>query len=255
MTDELNEGTAMEQDLETTDDADTLADATTETSEEKKTRKPRTTSYYGLSHDGKVLTFSGTKEDAKVWASDELPQHGLHEIAFFRQRSHWCLLVTGAGAGEHVIDGDVEGVPAAVLDAFEATGGKSVPAGRKTRSKFKFDAQTKLERHVLKWAKEQEDAVVALNKVLADGCSSNVVEHLVTPEQTAKFYRKYRLEISMLITDAIRAGLISNAAELEGWDASDPLAQKAENQNVLAWFGFEMGAKNLSDRAGVPAAE
>lgn len=272
MTDQLNESvnTDMEDDLEVDenedlegDDEDLESDADIEGAEEgtaevstegeKKPRKPRTTNYYGIAHDGSVLTFHGTREGARQWASDELPQYGLHEIAFFHRRSFWWLLVTGAGAGEHQIEGDVENVPGAILAAFEASGGKSVPVGtRRPRSKYKFEAQTKLERHVLKWAKGTGDVVASFSKILTDGASSGEVSHLVTPEQTTKFYRKYRIEISLLISDAIRNGLIKNAGDFDGWDSSDPLAQKETNQSVLAWFGFEMSAKNLCERAGVP---
>lgn len=239
MTEALNESV----DTEMTEELD----VTEETSEEKAPRKPRTTTYYAFNSEEEVITFSGTKDDAKEWLKENVPPSGNSEISFFRQRSNWWVLMTGEGAGEHMCEED--SVPSSVLAQLDAKPAKTPGA---KRSKGKFKAETKLERSVMKWAKGQESSVEEVFKdLLVKGCSEGVVKHLDTHEQTTKFYRKHRVEISMLISDCIRNGLIKNAAELEGWDASDPLAQKDSNQNLLAWFGFEVSVKNLCERAGV----
>lgn len=224
------------------------------TTEDKKERAPRTTTYYGFNGEEQLITFQGTREEAKAWSKDHLLTAGTTTMAFFRQRQKWCVLLTGEGAGEHAVEDD--GVPEAVNASFVATGGKvKAPGKRGPRSKVKFKASTKLERHVLKWGKEHAEGVVEAFKKVNDGhISTGYVEHLQTPEQTLKFYKKYRIEINMLLTDAVRAELIGGASDLEGWDSTDPLAQRATNQNILAWFGFELSVRNMMTSAGLEVA-
>lgn len=241
----------MELDME---NVETETVIETENSEETKTRAPRTTTYYGFDAEEHLVTFVGTRDQAKDWSEGNLLTFGTTTLAFFRQRQNWWVLLTGEGGGEHQVVGTV---PEAVEAAFTANGGKSKKPGKK-RSKFKFKAATKLERHVVRWAKEKAEAsegTVAdvLSHLVSNG-AENYVEHLADSAAKLKFYKKYRIEISMLITDAIRSGLIETAADLEGWDSSDPLAQHEKNQNILAWFGFEMASRNLTVRAGMVEA-
>lgn len=222
-----------------------------ETAEEKKTRAPRTTTYYGFDAEDKLVSFVGTRDQAKDWSEANLMQYGTTTLAYFRQRQNWWALLTGEGGGEHQVEGSV---PEAVEAAFAATGGKASKPGKK-RSKVKFKAVTKLERHVLRWAKEagsevESGTLGAFTDLQAKGCT-DIVDHLKESKDALKFYKKYRIEINMLVTDAMREGLIQNAADLEGWDASDPLAQGAANQTTLAHFGFEVAARNICTRAGV----
>lgn len=242
----------MELNMETTENEIELEN---ETTEEKKPRAPRTTTYYGFNAEEQLVTFQGTRDQAKDWSEGNLLSSGTTTMAFFRQRSNWWVLLTGEGGGEHQVDGTV---PEAVEAAFAATGGKPAKAGGKhgrKRSKVKFTAETKLERHVLRWAKdagsEDESGTLGVFTVLHNKGCSELVEHLKETKDALKFYKKYRIEINMLIMDAMREGLIKTAADLEGWDAKDPLAQGTANQTTLAHFGFEVAARNICARAGV----
>lgn len=81
---------------------------------------------------------------------------------------------------------------------------------------------------------------------LCNGCISGVAYHLIYYSDTCKFFNKYKQEIGELLSD-----FGSSPAELFGekWDANDPLALDTENQNLLAWFGFEtVGLRWLEER-------
>ncbi len=113
-------------------------------------------------------------------------------------------------------------------------------------------ATTKLERNVQKWANEQEDPEGSLKDLLEHGCQSGMVGHLIYCGDTMKFFLRHKAEINALLTEAI-ANCGKSPADVFGdkWDAADPLAIDTENQNLLAWFGFEEAALNLTERNGL----
>lgn len=105
----------------------------------------------------------------------------------------------------------------------------------------------KLEKHVKKWIKQQAvDYSDGVNGVMRDlmygGCQSGFVTHLIYYTDTVKFYKKYKDEINELL-----ATYYDSAFTLFGdkWDVDDPLALDTQNQNLLAWFGFEETASRL----------
>ena len=81
------------------------------------------------------------------------------------------------------------------------------------------------------------------------GCESGVCKDLVYHDQTKRFYETYKHEISRLlyIND------YDNLADLFGgkWDPYDPLALDEDNQNLLAWFGFEETIRNIAYEFGI----
>jgi len=84
-----------------------------------------------------------------------------------------------------------------------------------------------------------------LEDVVEHGCASGSVPGLIYYADTAAFFSRHREEIVQLVgelVDGTRCGL----GELfRDWDNSDPLANEAHNQNLLAWFGFEEVAQHL----------
>jgi len=108
---------------------------------------------------------------------------------------------------------------------------------------------SRLEKHVKKWIKEQavdyDDGIKGVMKdLMYGGCQSGFVGHLIYYTDTAKFYKKYKDEISKLLAE-----YDANPQDLFGskWDPEDPLALDTMNQNLLAWFGFEETARRLYD--------
>ena len=87
------------------------------------------------------------------------------------------------------------------------------------------------------------------NDVMRLGCSSGIVKELTYYAQTKRFYETYKHEISELL---YKNGW-NNLVDLfgDGWDTHDPLALDEDNQNLLAWFGFEETLTNIAYKFGI----
>lgn len=85
--------------------------------------------------------------------------------------------------------------------------------------------------------------------VINDGCKSGACRDLIYYGQTKNFYETYKHEINELI---YKSGY-DNLADLFGsdWDTHDTLALEEDNQNLLAWFGFEETLTNLAHKFGI----
>ena len=85
--------------------------------------------------------------------------------------------------------------------------------------------------------------------VMKFGCKSGVCRDLVFYEQTKRFYETYKKEINKLLY----LSDYDNLADLFGseWDPYDPLALEDDNQNLLAWFGFEETITNIAFKFGI----
>ena len=85
--------------------------------------------------------------------------------------------------------------------------------------------------------------------VINNGCHSGACRDLIYCEQTKRFYNTYKYEINELIYKSD----YTNLADLLGddWDKRDPLALEEDNQNLLAWFGFEETLQNIAYKFGI----
>ena len=85
--------------------------------------------------------------------------------------------------------------------------------------------------------------------VMNGGCRSGSCRDLIYYGQTKRFYETFKFEINELIYK----GGYDNLAELFGseWDIHDPLALEEDNQNLLAWFGFEETITNIALKFGI----
>lgn len=120
----------------------------------------------------------------------------------------------------------------------------------------KLSPNTPMERKVARWMNAHaEDYDNGLDGVARDlfcgGCASGMVSDMIYYRDTLKFYRTHRAEIDAMIKDYMDQGVLESPADLRGWDKSDPFAREQNNQNLLAWFGFEEAARALCDRAGI----
>ena len=86
-------------------------------------------------------------------------------------------------------------------------------------------------------------------RVMRDGCESGACRDLIYYGQTKRFYEAYKHEINELIYKCDYTDL----TDLFGsdWDAHDPLALEEDNQNLLAWFGFEETITNIAMKFGI----
>ena len=85
--------------------------------------------------------------------------------------------------------------------------------------------------------------------IMFDGCKSGACRDLTYYAQTKRFYETYKHEINKLIYMSD----YDNLADLCGsdWDIYDPLALEEDNQNLLAWFGFEETMRNIAYKFGI----
>ncbi len=86
----------------------------------------------------------------------------------------------------------------------------------------------------------------AIDELLQHGCQSGMVSVLIYYTDTAKFFEDHKKEINELLTEEMLATGLS-IAELfrDKFDADDPLCMDTNNQNLLAWFGFETAVDSL----------
>jgi hypothetical protein len=110
-------------------------------------------------------------------------------------------------------------------------------------------AETELERAVARIAgkRESEDFV---KDVLSGGCVNGTVGELIYTADCVAFYRKHKKDIQKLVTELMSDCGIDSMKGLFGdnFDAEDPFCEEDENQNLLAWFGFEEALRTLAYR-------
>ena len=115
---------------------------------------------------------------------------------------------------------------------------------------MKLSPKTPLEKAVTKWVNFEYDEVKeTIECLLHNGCKTGMVNFLIWEEDTKRFYNKHRLDISRLLVESCD-GMSPSDIFGDKWDRLDPLALDTQNQNLLAWFGFEETARVLYERAG-----
>ena len=119
-------------------------------------------------------------------------------------------------------------------------------------------AGTRLEKAVQKEinsnASDYNDgAVEYLEDLMQGGCQSGMVSGLIYYNDTVKFYKAHKAEIKSMLVDMLAETGYTDPIGLFGdkWDKTDPFADDTNNQNLLAWFGFEETARRLADRNGI----
>lgn len=126
-----------------------------------------------------------------------------------------------------------------------------------TTEKIKLEPQTRLERHVAKWARELRadyngDITGPFRDLFKGGCASGMVSHLVYYSDTERFYATHRRDIHAMLAGRLDDfGCSLQQLFGDKWDVNDPLADETTNRNLLAWFGFEEAARDLCSRAEI----
>ena len=119
--------------------------------------------------------------------------------------------------------------------------------------KIKTETNNKLTKYVCDYIIKSWDKYDDKNDIFLDvikcGCESGVCRDLVFYEQTKRFYETYKHEINNLLWRSD----FNNLTDLFGdkWDPYDPLALEGDNQNLLAWFGFEETITNIAYKFGI----
>ena len=92
---------------------------------------------------------------------------------------------------------------------------------------------------------EQDDYTSYLDDLLQHGCQSGMVNDLIYYHDTCKFYEEHKEEINAMVAELVEGCGTSLWDSFTNWDKSDPLALETNNQNLLAWFGYEEVARQL----------
>lgn len=116
-------------------------------------------------------------------------------------------------------------------------------------------AKTRLEKAVQaeinSHAQDYDDGAIGFLKDLNyGGCASGMVGSLIYYNDTLKFYKKYKKEITDLLKETLSDCGFKSPSELFGdkWDNEDIFAEDTQNKNLLVWFGFEETANRLASR-------
>lgn len=118
-------------------------------------------------------------------------------------------------------------------------------------NELKAGTQDELKKEVLDYIIDIWDDYDNKNAIFEDvlnhGCESGIVGSLIYYNDTTAFYEKHKESINNLLYEILSEMGTSNLLDLFGdkWDTSDPLAIQTENQNLLAWFGFEETLRNI----------
>lgn len=85
-----------------------------------------------------------------------------------------------------------------------------------------------------------------LEDILQHGCISGTVSNLVYYNDTMAFYEEYKEDINELLYESMQdTGLSIQELFGDKFDEEDPLCIEQQNQNLLAWFGYEETARKL----------
>jgi hypothetical protein len=94
---------------------------------------------------------------------------------------------------------------------------------------------------------------IFLKEILYNGLQSGVISELTYYKDTLAFYKKYKKEILSLLKTAMYEAEANSPAEIFGknWDNEDFTIEDTQNQNLLAWFGFEEMTLNAVRQLGI----
>jgi len=145
-------------------------------------------------------------------------------------------------------------MPVKVVHPKRMTGSGSIPD---TGSKFNqnYIIMKTIKEDLIEWLNPEDHGYDSEEQQLSDllrcGCVSGMVSHLIYHSDTLQYYKDHREEINALLQEGMfNTGL--GLAEMFGdkWDGEDPLALDTNNQNFLAWYGFEETAYNYANEKG-----
>lgn len=117
--------------------------------------------------------------------------------------------------------------------------------------RIKKESNSKLEKKVVNVLLDKGTAgeiETYINDLLQSGCQSGTEGTLIYYNDTLAFYKKYQQEIKAMLKEAMDETGFTSPKELFGdkWDQEDMFAEDTQNQNLLAWFGFEETVKNIA---------
>jgi len=129
----------------------------------------------------------------------------------------------------------------------------------KTVTKLNKNAENKLEKYIVKYLKDytndEQELESHISDILQYGCQSGAVSPLIYYSDTIPFFKKYQNEINQLLSELINDTGMPISELLQSFDDTDPLCLDTQNQNLMAWFGFEETLRNLCLKSEVLEGE
>lgn len=100
---------------------------------------------------------------------------------------------------------------------------------------------------------DDSDTFSYLNDVLKHGCQSGIVGSLIYYTDTTKFYKKHKKDIMVMLKESMENIGVSSPSELFGkkFDKDDYFIEEIQNQNLLAWFGYEETLYNICNELDI----
>ena len=114
---------------------------------------------------------------------------------------------------------------------------------KKQLKKMLQETTNELEIYVINYLLEKEDPLIFLDDLYSHGCVSGMVSSLIYYSDTIQFFQDYKDEINSLLSNDMQEDV--NMFNFNNFDKEDPLCLEQNNQNLLAWYGFERTADNI----------
>lgn len=121
-----------------------------------------------------------------------------------------------------------------------------------------FENENDLTEQVRTWINERvsdygcDNVSEVIEELLDHGCQSGVVSGMIYYTDTLAFFEKHVDDINSLLKELLfSTGCSINELFGDKWDNDDPLIKEQQNQNLLAWFGFEETARQIGQEIGL----
>ena len=120
--------------------------------------------------------------------------------------------------------------------------------------KLRSCAETELDKAVVEIVAERGDECKDfMRSILSGGCENGTVAELIYYSDTVTFYMSHKRDIQQLVMERMEDYGTTSIADLFGtrFDMTDLFCEDVENQNLLAWFGFEKSLQKLAKCVGL----
>ena len=102
---------------------------------------------------------------------------------------------------------------------------------------------------LLSYSNDSDDIKSHASDVLKYGCQSGTVGMLIYYTDTTAFFKKYKKEIMTMLKELLNDCGYKSPSELFGdkFDNDDYFMEDTQNQNLMAWFGYEETVRYILD--------
>jgi hypothetical protein len=128
---------------------------------------------------------------------------------------------------------------------------KKIIAGLKEIKKGTTNKLTKkVINMLLSHQNDYENLQSYIEDILQHGCISGMISELIYYNDTIAFYKKYKREIMEMLQESLLECGYKSPSEIFGnkWDNDDYFIKDTQNQNLLAWYGFEETVYKLANQ-------